>query len=287
MKFRKLTTVLLIAAFFSGLSLLLYPTLSNYWNTLRMTRVVANYTAMVSELDAKTYRAILKQAHDYNHGILFRNNPLSPSEKEKKRYPKMLRIGDSQVMGCIEIPKIGLKLPILHGTEPSVLQSGVGHIEWSSLPVGGESTHCVLSGHRGLPSAKLFTDLDRLETGDIFTLQVLDETLVYEVDQILTVTPEDVEALQIVPGEDYCTLVTCTPYGVNTHRLLVRGKRTALQNDGDLRRISADAMQIEPEIVAPVLAIPLLLILLIWLLIGTRKREKNPGEKKSNRKRRR
>lgn len=279
MKFKKLTTVLLIALFLSGLSLLLYPTLSNYWNTLHATRAVANYTGLVSQLDDSSYGRLLRQARSYNQKILSRADKMHPSETEKAQYPKMLHIEGTQVMGSIEIPAIDLQLPIFHGAEESVLQNGVGHVEWSSLPVGGESAHCVLSGHRGLPSAKLFTDLDRLAQGDVFLLQILDETLAYEVDQILTVKPEEVEALQIVPGEDYCTLVTCTPYGVNTHRLLVRGHRIELQAAQNTLRITADAMQIDPAVVAPVLAFPLLLILLVWLLIGTHKKSK-PSTKK-------
>jgi sortase A len=163
-------------------------------------------------------------------------------------------------------------LPIYHGSDDTVLMVGVGHIEGSSLPVGGKSTHCVLSGHRGLPSAKLFSALDRMEVGDVFMLKTLDEVLTYEVDQILVVTPDDVSALQIVPGEDYCTLVTCTPYGVNTHRLLVRGKRTTnLASSGEIR-VTADALQIEPMIAAPFAAIPIFTLMIVFLFVRNRKR---------------
>ncbi|MGN1003486.1 MAG: class C sortase, partial [Oscillospiraceae bacterium] len=180
----------------------------------------------------------------------------------------------------IEIPEIKCSLPIYHGTDESVLQIAVGHIDWTSLPAGGESTHCVLSGHRGLPSAKLFTNLDQLVEGDIFMLRILDETLTYEVDQILIVEPNDVDALQIVEGEDLCTLVTCTPYGINTHRLLVRGHRIENQEEAKTVRVTADALQIEPLIVAPIVAIPMLLVLLIWLLFkDTGKGKKTVSEK--------
>ena len=173
-------------------------------------------------------------------------------------------------MGYIEIPSIQVSLPIYHGTDEAVLQVAVGHLEWSSLPVGGESTHCVLSGHRGLPSAKLFTNLDRLAVGDVFLLRVLDEVLTYEVDQILIVEPSETDALRIVGGMDYCTLVTCTPYGVNTHRLLVRGHRIENAEEARTVRVTADAVQIEPLLVAPIAAIPLLAVLLIALLIPRR-----------------
>ena len=180
-------------------------------------------------------------------------------------------------MGYIELPSIDCSLPIYHGTEESVLQIAIGHLEWSSLPVGGESTHCVLSGHRGLPSAKLFTNLDKLQEGDVFLLRVLDEVLTYEVDQILIVEPQEIAALQITEGEDLCTLVTCTPYGINTHRLLVRGHRIENAPEARLVRVTADAVQIEPLLVAPIVALPMLLLLLILLLLPKRPKNDNGG----------
>ena len=182
------------------------------------------------------------------------------------------------IMGYIDIPGIDCSLPIYHGTEESVLQIAVGHLEWSSLPVGGESTHCVLSGHRGLPSAKLFTNLDKLQAGDIFLLRVLDEVLTYEVDQILIVEPQETGALRIEKGKDYCTLVTCTPYGINTHRLLVRGHRIDNIEEAKTVRVTADAIQIEPLLVAPVVAIPILLLLMILLLLPKQPRKKHGGD---------
>jgi sortase A len=177
-------------------------------------------------------------------------------------------------MGYIEVPAIGVTLPIYHGTDEAVLQIAVGHLEWTSLPVGGESSHCVVSGHRGLPSAKLFTDLDKLVVGDIFVFRVLAEILTYEVDQILTVKANETEALLIQEGQDLCTLITCTPYGVNSHRLLVRGHRVENQEEVKAIRVTADAMQIEPVIVAPIVAIPMLLVLLIFLLIPKPRRRR-------------
>ena len=175
-------------------------------------------------------------------------------------------------MSYIEIPKIKCSLPIYHGTDEAVLQIAVGHIEGSSLPVGGVNTHCVLSGHRGLPSAKLFSDLDKLEEGDLFMIRTLNQTLTYEVDQIRIVLPEEIDDLEIVEGEDLCTLVTCTPYGINTHRLLVRGHRVANQEDAENIRVTAEAMQVDTRIVAAFVAVPILLVLLIWLLVSTRKK---------------
>ena len=175
-------------------------------------------------------------------------------------------------MSYIEIPSIKCSLPIYHGTDEAVMQIAVGHIEGSSLPVGGVNTHCVLSGHRGLPSAKLFSDLDKLEEGDLFMIRTLDQTLTYEVDQIRIVLPEEIDDLKIVEGEDLCTLVTCTPYGINTHRLLVRGHRVANQEDAENIRVTAEAMQVDTRIVAAFVAVPILLVLLIWLLVSTRKK---------------
>lgn len=196
---------------------------------------------------------------------------LNLSDEQKVEYEALLNVADNGVIGYIEIPTIDCALPIYHGTEDVVLQIAIGHLEWSSLPVGGENTHTVLSGHRGLPNAELFTDLDKLVEGDIFMLSVLDEVLTYEVDQILIVEPDELDALKIEEGQDYCTLMTCTPYGINSHRLLVRGHRIDNIDDASLR-VTADARQIEPVIVAPLIAVPMLLILLIWLLVRYRKK---------------
>ena len=197
------------------------------------------------------------------------------SEEQKKQYEQLLNVSGDGIMGYIEIPSINCSLPIYHGTQESVLQIAVGHIEWSSLPVGGASSHCVVSGHRGLPSAKLFTNLDELSKGDTFMLRVLDEVLTYEVDQILIVEPQETGALQIEEGKDYCTLVTCTPYGINTHRLLVRGHRIDNIEEAKTIRVTADAIQIEPLLVAPVVATPILLLLIILLLLPKQPRKKH------------
>lgn len=267
---KNLSTKVLVIIFIIGLSLLLYPTVSNYWNSFTQSRAVATYSKEVANLDNETYDKILKEAKHYNKTLRTNGNRFNPTEEEHEKYMKMLNVSGNGMMGYVEIKSIRCSLPIYHGIDDSILQIATGHIEGSSLPVGGKSTHCVISGHRGLPSAKLFTDLDQLVEGDTFVIRVLDEVLTYEVDQILTVEPQEVESLEIIPGKDYCTLVTCTPYGVNTHRLLIRGHRIPNAKDA---RVTADALQIEPVIVAPFVAIPMLLALLIGLLIKTRKKK--------------
>ena len=267
------TTVLLVLLLLAGVSLLLYPSLSNYWNSMHQTRAIASYAETVSQLDTAQYDEMWKAAQDYNRSLAQRETAFALTDEQKAAYESLLDVSGLGVMGYIEIPEIDCSLPIYHGTEESVLQVAVGHLEWSSLPVGGEGTHCVLSGHRGLPSAKLFTNLDKLAVGDTFLLRVLDEVLTYEVDQILIVEPEQVDALGIVPGEDYCTLVTCTPYGINTHRLLVRGHRVENTPEAARMHVTADATQFDPLLVAPVLAIPVLLLLLMILLVPKRRRK--------------
>ena len=271
----RIVNLLLAAAFLAGLSLLLYPTVSDYWNSLHASKAVAAYDQEVRQLDQGRYDALLDAAREYNRTLLDRSSGYYLTDDQKARYDSLLNVDGGGIMGYIEIPTIKLSLPIYHGTEEDVLQIAVGHLDWSSLPVGGESTHCVLSGHRGLPSAKLFTNLDQLVEGDAFVIRTLDEVLTYEVDQILIVEPDDVSTLSIEEGKDLCTLVTCTPYGVNSHRLLVRGHRVA--NQSEAIRVTSDAIQIEPLLVAPVLAIPMLLALLLVLLIPGRKKRPTGG----------
>ena len=267
------TTVFLVLLLLAGVSLLLYPSLSDYWNSMHQTRAIASYAETVSQLDTAQYDEMWKAAQDYNRSLAQRETAFALTDEQKVAYESLLDVSGLGVMGYIEIPEIDCSLPIYHGTEESVLQVAVGHLEWSNLPVGGEGTHCVLSGHRGLPSAKLFTNLDKLAVSDTFLLRVLDEVLTYEVDQILIVEPEQVDALGIVPGEDYCTLVTCTPYGINTHRLLVRGHRVENTPEAARMHVTADATQFDPLLVAPALAIPVLLLLLMILLVPKRRRK--------------
>ena len=273
-KIRKhIPTILLSSVFLVGLSLLLYPTVSDYWNQLHQTRAISNYMEEVADLDNDTYERLWSEAQAYNAALPARPARMKPTEEEHAAYENQLNISSTGIMGYIEIPTIDCSLPIYHGTEESVLQIAVGHIEGTSLPVGGSTTHCVLSGHRGLPSARLFTDLDKLVEGDTFLLHILDETLTYQVDQILIIEPHEIDALRIEEGQDYCTLMTCTPYGINSHRLLVRGHRIDNLEEVKTVRVTADAVQIEPMLVAPVVAIPILLILLLLLLLPRRRKK--------------
>lgn len=263
----KITTLLLFLVFLAGLSLLLYPTVSDYWNSFTQSRAIASYAEEVAEMDSEKYAALWDDAVAYNAALPDRANPYVLTDEQVEEYDSLLNLSGTGIMGYVEIPTIGCSLPIYHGTGESVLQVAAGHIEWSSLPVGGESTHCVISGHRGLPSAKLFSDLDKLVEGDIFILRVLDEVLTYQVDKISIVEPDETDNLMITEGMDYCTLVTCTPYGINTHRLLVRGHRIENQAESKTVRITADAVQIDPMVVAPIALIPFLIVFMCILIL--------------------
>ena len=271
----RISTVVLVVLLLTGVSLLLYPSLSDYWNSFHATQVVSNYAQEVQTMDRSRYEALWKDAVAYNQSLLTRSTEYVTTDKQKQQYDRLLNLDGTGIMGYLEIPTIEISLPIYHGTEESVLQVGVGHIEWSSLPTGGAGTHCVLSGHRGLPSARLFSNLDQLVAGDTFVIRVLDEVLTYEVDQIRIVEPTDVSALTIEDGRDLCTLVTCTPYGINSHRLLVRGHR--VENASEDIRVTSDAIQIEPLIIAPLLAMPILLVLLILVLLPHSKKKTYGG----------
>ena len=265
------TTILLVVIFLVGIGLFAYPTFSEYWNSFHQSKAVASYVENVTNMDKEQYDKLWNEAVAYNAKLAETGIQWTMTDEEKKQYNEYLKVDDSGIMGYIDIPVIDCSLPIYHGTDESVLQIAIGHIEGSSLPVGGAGSHCVISGHRGLPSARLFTDLDKLVEGDIFILHTLDATLTYEVDQIRIVEPTDLSDLQIEEGKDLCTLVTCTPYGINTHRLLVRGHRIANQEEGNVR-VSADATQIDPVQVAPFLAVPILLLLIIWVFAGSKRR---------------
>ena len=258
---------ILVLILLAGLGLLVYPSFSDYWNSFHQTRAIMSYMESVGSMDTTAYDAIITSAHWYNNALDTGEFRWFLTDEEKDAYNKELNFNNNGNMGFITIDKIHVKLPVYHGTSESVLQTSIGHLEWTSLPVGGEGTHCVLSGHRGLPSAKLFTDLDKLTEGDVFSLSILNETLTYQVDQIRVVEPTDLTELQIVPGKDYCTLVTCTPYGINTHRLLVRGHRVA-NPQGDAK-VVADAMQIDTMYVIPFVGVPILLLLVLMMLMTT------------------
>jgi sortase A len=275
---KKLINILLVLLLLLGVGLLLYPTVSDYWNSFHQSRAIASYAESVSNIDSAVYEELWTAAGAYNQTLVGKANPFFLSEEERKTYKSLLDTTGTGIMGYISIPAINCSLPIYHGTDEAVLQIAVGHLEGSSLPVGGPSTHSILSGHRGLPSAKLFTNLDQLGEGDVFLLQILNEVLTYEVDQIRIVLPTELDELYITQGQDYCTLVTCTPYGVNSHRLLVRGHRTANRVEEAAVRVTAEALRIDPVIVAPIAAIPMLLVLVAWTVTrGPKKKKKTPG----------
>lgn len=275
--------MLLVLVGLTGIGMIAYPAVSDWWNSFNQSRAVVSYAEAVARLDRKDYDQIISAAAEYNERLSQTGVIWKMDTAQEEEYDELLRMDSSGIMGYIDIPKIHITLPIYHGTDEAVLRIAIGHLAGSSLPVGGEGSHCIVSGHRGLPSARLFTDLDKLVEGDTWTINVLDRTLTYEADQIRVVLPSDLGDLQIEEGKDYCTLVTCTPYGINTHRLLVRGHRIA-NAQGDAN-VVADALQIEPNYVAVFMAIPILLLLFIAAMIMTgtgsrrRKTEKRQQDK--------
>lgn len=271
---RGTSTVILVLVFLAGLLLVLYPTISDYWNSFHTTRAIASYAETVYTMDDEEYARVLQQAYDYNAALAESGTKFFLTPEQKVKYASCLDITGSGIMAYIDIPSIDVSLPVYHGTEESTLQSAVGHVEWTSLPVGGLSTHSVLSGHRGLPSAKLFTNLDKLTEGDVFMIRVLNETVTYMVDQIRIVLPDEVNDLVIERGKEYCTLITCTPYGINTHRLLVRGHRIENAEDTPKLIVVSDASQIEPAVVAVLMAAAVLLLLSLIVVL---RRPRRPG----------
>ncbi|WP_300658107.1 class C sortase [uncultured Acetatifactor sp.] len=258
------STIILLVILLVGVGILLYPSVSDWWNSMHATQAIAGYVTAVEDLSAQEREDAIKAAQAYNTKLL-NGVDFDLTEEEYAEYEALLDIGGTGIMGYVQISAIGVNLPIYHSVDESVLQIAVGHIPGSSLPVGGERTHSVLSGHRGLPSAKLFSDLDRMVEGDIFTLNVMGQTFTYMVDQIRIVLPEEVDELAIKPGRDYCTLVTCTPYGVNSHRMLVRGKR--IENIAGEVVVVAEAVRIPNYVVIPAVGIPLLFLTLTIMLI--------------------
>lgn len=253
---KHMATIIAVLVFITGISLLLYPTVSEYWNSLYQSKVVANYSDKMKKMNQKEKQAAIDKAKVYNESLLMNDARFTPTEEQIAEYKSLLNADGLGMMGYIVIPKIHLKLAVSHTVDASVLQVGVGHLEGSSLPVGGNSTHCVLSSHRGLPSAKLFTELDELVKGDIFYLHVYGQVLAYKVDHIATIEPDDYSLFEIEEGKDLCTLFTCTPYGINTHRLVVRGHRISNTLDG--AKFNGDAIKINRYIVAICIAIIIL-----------------------------
>ena len=271
MQSRKVTIVLLVS-FFIGLSVLLYPAISSYWNSKTQSEAIVDYESMLAAYKPEDYTAIFEEADRYNAALSALNIPLQEHLTLDAAYWSALNVSGTGMMGYVSIPKINQELPVYHGTSDAVLGIAVGHFQGSSLPVGGVNTHCVVSAHRGLPTAVLFTHLDRMEIGDTFSFSILDRTITYEVDQIRIVEPDDVSLIQIEPGKDYCTLLTCTPYGINTQRLLVRGH----QIDASQKRniyIANEAYRVEPLVVMPIVALPIIFVLLIYVMVVPVKKE--------------
>lgn len=259
------TTMVLFLVLIAGFCLLLYPTVSDWWNSFHQSRAIASYVEAVENMSNDEMDEMLELAHEYNERLAEKGISFLLTDEEKEEYNSLLNMSGTGVMGYIQIPNINVNLPIYHGTDESVLQVAVGHLEGTSLPIGGESTHAALSGHRGLPSAKLFTELDRIVEGDVFTVTILGQTVTYMVDQIRIVVPEDVSELMIQDGEDYCTLITCTPYGINSHRMLVRGCR--IENIREAVVIVSEATKVPNYLVIPAVGVPLLFILLLLMMI--------------------
>ena len=270
MKNRK-TTIILLISFFIGLSVLLYPSLSSYWNSKTQSKAIVDYESMLAQYKPEDYTAIFEAANNYNQKLWELKDPLV-NYSQLSDYNDVLNISGTGMMGYITIPKISQELPVYHGTSDSVLSVAVGHLQGTSLPVGGENTHCVVSAHRGLPTAVLFTHLDRMELGDIFSFTILDRTITYEVDEIRIVEPNDTSLIQIAEGKDYCTLLTCTPYGINTQRLLVRGHQVDASQTRNIY-VANEAYRIEPLIVMPIVALPIIFVLLIYVMLAPVKKE--------------
>ena len=280
-KSRRMSNLLLLFIFLAGVGLLSYPAVSDYWNSFHQSRAIISYAEKVANLDDEKYQQIINSAVEYNRMVSGRSNQWLDSEWELKRYESELNVDGTGNMGIITIPKLNLELPMYHGTDESVLQTSIGHIEGSSLPVGSPHlneedfddvefpSHSLLSGHRGLPSARLFSDLNQMEIGDVFYLTVLDQTLTYQVIDTYVVLPTDSSKGALVEGMDLCTLITCTPYGINTHRLLVRGKRIPNEKKILDVRITSDAVRIEATYVAPFIAAPVLLMMVLWIMVIT------------------
>lgn len=259
--------IILVFMLFIGVCGLLYPAVSQYWNSKTQTRAVGNYQEILNSLKKEDYSSYFQEAEEYNEALAALKSPLL-DYRQLTEYNDILNINGNGIMGYISIAKLGVELPLYHGVSAEVLNIACGHLEGSSLPVGGEGTHSILSAHRGLPHAKLFTELDKMELGDTFQLTVLDKTLTYQVDQIKVVRPDEINDVQIIAGKDLCTLLTCTPYGINSHRLLVRGSR--IENAAPVLYVTSNAYRIDSLVATPVVAAPILLILLIVLMVKYR-----------------
>lgn len=270
------TTIFFTLMLFVGVSVMLYPIVSDWWNSKVQSRAVANYEVAVANMDTDRTDKMIEKANKYNQELARLQTPFS-DYKTLSGYDTTLNVSGTGIMGYISIPVIQVELPIYHGTSEEVLNIAAGHLEGTSLPVGGASTHSVISAHRGLPSARLFTDLDRIEKGDVFTINILDRIYTYEVEEILIVEPHEINTLSIIPNSDYVTLMTCTPYGVNTHRLLIRSHRIETVYKKEYR-VVAEMVKIDPMLVIPFLSAPLFLILICVWVFGGKRKPKSPRE---------
>lgn len=286
-KSHRVSNTILVLILLAGVAIAGYPMFSEYWNSMHQSRAIMGYAERVAELSNDEYVSVWEDALEYNRRLSSDPNPWAMTDEDIDEYERQLNVDGTGNMGFISIPKIDVNLPVYHGTSDAVLQTSIGHIDGTSLPAGSIhpdpdqydkvefASHSVLSGHRGLPSAKLFSDLDAMEEGDVFYLTILDQTLTYQVDKITVILPEDSSELALFPGKDYCTLMTCTPYGINTHRLLVRGVR--VENDKELLdvRVTADALKIEPLYVVPFIAGPVLLLMILWVVLFAGRKKKS------------
>ena len=273
----RIINLILVGVMVLGVLIVAYPTISDWWNSYHQTRAIASYTEQVAAMDTGDAERMLKEAEAYNAELIEKEHRFVPTEEDLAYYNSILDVTGTGIMGYVEIPKLHISFPIYHGSEDTVLQIAIGHLEGTSFPVGGTGTHAALTGHRGLPSARLFTDIDQLTDGDHFAVHILNRTVTYEVDQIHIVLPEEMEDLAIDPEKDYCTLITCTPYGINSHRLLVRGRR--VENDPEILDVTADAQQVQPGLTALGIAIPMLTIALIYILIVTSRKAARKKQK--------
>ena len=286
-KSHRVSNTILVLILLAGVAIAGYPMFSEYWNSMHQSRAIMGYAERVAELSNDEYVSVWEDALEYNRRLSSDPNPWAMTDEDIDEYERQLNVDGTGNMGFISIPKIDVNLPVYHGTSDAVLQTSIGHIDGTSLPAGSIhpdpdqynkvefASHSVLSGHRGLPSAKLFSDLDAMEEGDVFYLTILDQTLTYQVDKITVILPEDSSELALFSGKDYCTLMTCTPYGINTHRLLVRGVR--VENDKELLdvRVTADALKIEPLYVVPFIAGPVLLLMILWVVLFAGRKKKS------------
>lgn len=277
-----ISTIIFTIIFLVGLSVMFYPMFSNWWNSKVQSYAVADYEAVVQEMDNSKLEEMIEEANFYNRQLAKLSDPYKDYDFIAGYYD-ILDVSGTGIMGYVDIPLIQVRIPIYHGTSEGVLQIAAGHLEGSAIPVGGKDTHSVISAHRGLPSAKLFTDLDKLVVGDIFTINILGQVYTYEVEEILIVEPHEISKLAIIPGGDYVTLMTCTPYGVNSHRMLLRSRRVAniITEDGEeipavSVKVTSDAVQVDPLLVVPILASPLVIVMLCFWMFSDKKKKSLP-----------